>query len=152
MSIPVVFDTTRLVSYDVRMPKKPLTAEEITAAQRLRTVWESKKRELKLTQEEMAHRCGWETQGAFAHYLNQKNPLNIEAVIKIATVLQVSTEDIWPGLVPPPPPLPERPVSDEALRIALAIDSLRPADRAALRAVVDAFLKSKGVSLYAQAS
>ena len=129
------------------MPKNPLTSDEVEAARRLRRIWDSKRRELGLTQEKVAHLCEWSTQGAFGHYLNKKNALNVEAVIKLSCALQVSPDDIWPGLVPVPP-APAGVVSDDALRLALAIESLRPEDRAALRAVVDAFLESKGVSLY----
>lgn len=133
------------------MPKKSLTLDEAEAARRLRRIWDMKRRELGLTQEMVAHLCGWGTQGAFGHYLTQKNALNVEAVLKLSRVLQVLPDDIWPGLVPAPPALPGV-VSDEALRLALAIESLRPEDRAALQAVVAAFLESKGVSLYGRAS
>lgn len=133
------------------MPKKLLTVDEVEDAWRLRRVWDSKRHELGLTQEKVAHLCEWGTQGAFSHYLNRKNPLNVDAVIRLSRVLQVSPDDIWPGLVPVPPS-PAGAVSDDALRLAVAIESLRPEDRAALQAVVAAFLESKGVSLYGLAS
>lgn len=36
------------------------------------------------------------TQGALGHYLNGYNPLNLEARIKFATILNKDVKEIWP--------------------------------------------------------
>lgn len=77
--------------------RRALTPEEADDAERLRAVWFRKNRELGLTQEVAAAECGW-TQGAFGHYLRGRVPLNLEAVLKIARVLQISPAEISPRL------------------------------------------------------
>lgn len=128
--------------------KRELTESERESALRLRRIWERKRLELGLTQEKVAYACGWSTQGAFGHYLQGKNPLNMDAVFKLAKVLQVDPRDIMPGLHDvlkeffpeikgsgSGQPLP---VSEEVLRVALAIQSLPAKDRASLQKIVDA--------------
>lgn len=78
--------------------KRELTESERECASRLRQIWERKRLELDLTQEKVAYACGWSTQGAFGHYLQGKNPLNIDAVFRLARVLQVDPREIMPGL------------------------------------------------------
>lgn len=81
------------------MKRRQLTPREQNAAKRLAEIWRKKKTELGLTQETAAHRCGWETQGAFYQYLAGKIPLNLEATLKIADVLEVAPGEIFPELV-----------------------------------------------------
>lgn len=76
--------------------------EELADAKRLQTLWLRKKRELHLTQEQVAADCGW-TQGAFGHYLHGRVSLNLEAVLKLARVLEVNPTEIterWLELIP----------------------------------------------------
>lgn len=81
------------------MKRRQLTPREQNAAKRLAEIWNKKKTELGLTQETAAHRCGWETQGAFYQYVAGKIPLNLKATLKIADVLQVAPGEIFPELV-----------------------------------------------------
>lgn len=48
----------------------------------MKEIWQSKRSELKITQQDVANEIGGITQGAISHYLNGKNPLNL----KIASV------------------------------------------------------------------
>lgn len=68
------------------------------ATQRLRAAWDSKKKDLKLTQEIAAELMGFETQSTVSHYLNGKAPLNTDAALKFAVLLRVKPEDLRPDL------------------------------------------------------
>lgn len=130
--------------------KRELTIEEREWAVRLRRLWERQRRVLGLTQEKVALACGWSTQGAFAHYLTGKNPLNIDAVFRLARVLEVDPREIMPelhellvGFFPElGVPGSSSPVSEEALRIALAIQLLPVSERASLSKIVAALAQS----------
>ncbi|ENH0623147.1 helix-turn-helix transcriptional regulator [Escherichia coli] len=78
------------------MKRKPLSEIDLQAAQRLKEIWTTKKTQLGLTQERAAEILGFSTQGAVSHYLNGQTPLNLEAVIKFAGLLQVPPESIRP--------------------------------------------------------
>jgi SOS-response transcriptional repressor LexA len=75
-----------------------MTPTEKADAARLLAIWNKKKRSLNLTQEGVALSCGWSSQGAFNNYLHGRNPLNIDAVLKLAQVLQVEPIEIMPGI------------------------------------------------------
>ena len=72
--------------------KKPRPSQD-DAATRLRSIWDSKKRELGLTQEEAGARMGM-TQGAVWQYLNGRIQLNTAAALKFARLLEVSPSEI----------------------------------------------------------
>jgi transcriptional regulator with XRE-family HTH domain len=92
----------------VARKRRELTPEEQRAAERLRKIWERKKRNLNLTQESAAIACGWESgQSAMSQYLGGFVPLNVEAVLKLAKVLQVHPTEIMPEVADLLPPLPE---------------------------------------------
>ena len=76
---------------------RKLSEEQIADAQRLKSLWE---REFKgkISQEEVAHRCGWKTQGAFNQYLNGKIPIGLQALLKMSRALGVDPSRISPGL------------------------------------------------------
>lgn len=78
------------------MKRKSLSEQDIEAAHRLKEIWNSRKTELGLTQDRAAEILGFATQGAVSHYLNAKTPLNLEAVLKFANLLQVAPESIRP--------------------------------------------------------
>ncbi|MEJ9962468.1 helix-turn-helix transcriptional regulator [Escherichia albertii] len=80
------------------MKRKPLSEIDLQAAQRLKEIWATKKTQLGLTQERAAEILGFSTQGAVSHYLNGQTPLNLEAVIKFAGLLQVPPESIRPDM------------------------------------------------------
>ncbi|CNJ97249.1 XRE family transcriptional regulator [Yersinia mollaretii] len=98
--------------------KRKLSDEDLQAAERLRAIWNYKRGMLGLTQEKAADIMGYNTQGAVSHYLNGVTPLNTDAVIKFASLLMVSPEEIRPELSelfsyvrkgPPPPSEHEEP-------------------------------------------
>lgn len=129
--------------------KRELTEPERDCAARLRRIWERKRLALGLTQEKVAYACGWSTQGAFGHYLQGKNPLNIDAVFRLARVLEVDPREIMPGLhemllsfFPELGGSTPLPLSEEVVRVALAIQSLPAKDRASLQKIVDALAQS----------
>ncbi|EHE7090088.1 helix-turn-helix domain-containing protein [Salmonella enterica subsp. enterica serovar Enteritidis] len=68
------------------------------ATQRLRAIWDAKKRDLKLTQEIAADLMGFETQSTVSHYLNGKAPLNTNAALKFSVLLRVKPEELRPDL------------------------------------------------------
>ncbi|MFP2768070.1 LexA family transcriptional regulator [Oceanisphaera sp. KMM 10153] len=85
------------------MKRRPLSDAEKADAERLKSIYNRRKRELagsgvRLTQEELASRCGWAGQSAVSQYLNGRVPLNIEAVMKFARELGVEVADISPNL------------------------------------------------------
>lgn len=136
----------------VMVAKRELTTDERNCAARLQEIWERKRRMLGLTQEKVALACGWSTQSAFAHYLNGKNPLNIDAVFRLSRVLEVDPREIMPELHEllveffPEIGVPgsAQPVNEEVLRVALAIQTLPAKDRASLSKIVAALAQSIG--------
>jgi SOS-response transcriptional repressor LexA len=81
----------------VFMERKPLSKADKLAADRLRAIWDSKKKKLGLTQEIAAQRLHFETQGAVSHYLRGYTPLNTDATVKFANLLEVPPTDIRPN-------------------------------------------------------
>lgn len=79
------------------MTDQLLSAEEQAAAVRLKAIWDSKKKPLKLTQQRFADTQGW-TQSNVNHYLNGRAPLNRSAVLLFATALKVDPKTIYPEL------------------------------------------------------
>lgn len=80
------------------MKKKPLDSKELEDSQRLRKIWDEKKVALRLTQEKAADALGFETQSTVSQYLNGRNPLNTDAILKFASLLGVKPEEIRPEL------------------------------------------------------
>lgn len=84
--------------------RRELTHEEKAEAGRLKAIYARRKSEARargenLTQEIVGHRCGWESaQSATNQYLNAKVPLNLEAVLKLADVLDFDVSDVSPRL------------------------------------------------------
>lgn len=76
--------------------RRPLTAREKIAQQNLRAIWNAKKKGLELTQERAAHQLGWSSQGTVGQYLLGRVPLNTDALLKFAKLLQVKPTDIDP--------------------------------------------------------
>ncbi len=85
--------------YIVVMAAKPLDYEQLKDAERLRKIFELRKREdPSWSQEKLAHACGWKTQGSVNQYLHGKIPLNLPALKKFAEALKFSIEEISPSL------------------------------------------------------
>ena len=72
--------------------------DEKRAAERIRKIWLSKKRELGLTQERAAELVGW-TQGGFNAYINARSPLTLQAVLKFSKLLDVSPSELAPEII-----------------------------------------------------
>ncbi|SFU28342.1 LexA family protein [Xenorhabdus koppenhoeferi] len=77
--------------------KKKLTAEQLADATRLKELFESKKKQLSISQETLAEEIG-KTQSAISHYLNGINALNLEMATYFAQKLGVQIADFSPSL------------------------------------------------------
>lgn len=83
--------------------RRELSAEETNDAKRLAEVFKQRKAELKaqgvrMTQETLAHDCGWKGQSAVSQYTNGRIPLNLDALIRLSGALGVKPERISPRL------------------------------------------------------
>lgn len=76
------------------MQRRPLTDEEIQAADRLREIWDRRAKDLNLTQEKAAHALGFKNQSAVSQYLNGRVPLSAKALAGLSRLLEVTPEDI----------------------------------------------------------
>jgi len=74
--------------------RRPLTAEEKLWAENLSKIWHAKKKGLGLTQQKAAEIAGWSSQGSVTQYINGKIPLNTDAKIAFAKMLEVPVSDI----------------------------------------------------------
>lgn len=79
------------------MKKKPLTAEQLNDASRLKEIYDSKKKELGLSQEILAEKLGV-SQSAVAQMFAGKNALNMKRAFELATILGVPVEQFSPSL------------------------------------------------------
>ncbi|AOM39450.1 LexA family protein [Xenorhabdus hominickii] len=77
--------------------KKKLTPEQLADAARLKDLFESKKKQLGISQETLAEEIG-KTQSAISHYLNGINALNLEMATYFAQKLNVKIADFSPSL------------------------------------------------------
>ncbi|WP_158784633.1 LexA family transcriptional regulator [Pantoea sp. BAV 3049] len=77
--------------------KKVLTTEQHEDAKRLKALYESKKKQLGITQYGIAEALEI-SQGAVGHYLNGRIPLNLNVAAKFAEMLQISINDFSPRL------------------------------------------------------
>lgn len=89
------------VAYTVPLMGTPGRRRELDAAEKqaqgnLRRIWDEKREQLGLTQEGAAHRLGWKNQSAVNQYINGVIPLNTEATLKFAGLLQVHPREIDP--------------------------------------------------------
>lgn len=77
--------------------KKTLTPVQIADAERLKAIYEAKKKELGITQQSIADMLDI-SQGGVGHYLNGRNALNAAAASVFAKVLQVDVSAFSPSL------------------------------------------------------
>lgn len=77
--------------------KKRLTNEQLKDAERLKAIYESKKKSLGITQQYIADELNM-TQSAVGHYLNGRNALNVSAALMFARILGVQIDDFSPHL------------------------------------------------------
>jgi phage repressor protein C with HTH and peptisase S24 domain len=102
------------------MPAQPLTPAQLADAARLRSLyeeWKDRRRANKepASQEAVAAVLGFNSQSSVSQYVNGKIPLNINALVKFAGLLEVSPEAISPDL------------AAEIERIATAVPETRQA-------------------------
>ncbi|KYO76968.1 HTH-type transcriptional regulator PrtR [Pseudomonas aeruginosa] len=86
-----------LWEYDSKMSKKPLPPDRKDECLQLKAIFNSRKRDLGLTQEKLAHLLGI-NQSSVSHYLNGVNPLNAQAAAAFAEILQVHVREFSPRL------------------------------------------------------
>ncbi|MES4613029.1 MAG: LexA family protein [Ewingella sp.] len=77
--------------------KRTLTTEQLQDASRLKALYESKKKELGITQQDVADQLEI-SQGAVGHYLNGRNPINLNVAAVFANLLQVQIADFSPSI------------------------------------------------------
>jgi len=77
--------------------KRILTNEQVADAARLKAIYEAKKKELGISQQDIADSLGI-SQGAVGHYLNGRNPLNIKVAAQFSSILKVPVEQFSPSL------------------------------------------------------
>lgn len=77
--------------------KKTLTPVQIADAERLKAIYEAKKKELGITQQSIADMLDI-SQGGVGHYLNGRNALNAAVAAVFAKVLQVDVTEFSPSL------------------------------------------------------
>lgn len=84
--------------------RKPLTPEERIEAAILKTIYVKRKTQAlkagkRLTQESIGEACGWSSaQSVVNQYMSGKIPLNIDALLKFAKVLDFAPADVSPRL------------------------------------------------------
>ncbi|MFO1430555.1 MAG: helix-turn-helix transcriptional regulator [Candidatus Competibacteraceae bacterium] len=127
-----------------RINKRALTPDEENARNRLKRIWEAKRKVLGLTQQNVADRCGWSSQSTTGHYLSGRLALNTDAVLALARVLNVNPNEIWPNLLPNLKL--DDVVSPDVAHIARAIDNLPDQDRQLVLTVISRFLPSHDLS------
>lgn len=98
--------------------KRETTPEEKLNAQRLKSIWTSKKSELGMTQDKLGEKLGM-SQSAITQYLNGVIPLNLEAIMGFCSALHCLPSDIDPELTF------SAPLTSEELMI---LESYRKAD------------------------
>lgn len=77
------------------VPKRPLTAEEIADAQRLKTAWNGYKRANKgASQEWLSTKTGIGNQSLINQYLNGGIPLNVKALLAICKAIDADPHSI----------------------------------------------------------
>lgn len=79
------------------MTKKALDPERKAESDKLKAIFNSKKRDLGLTQEKLAHALDM-NQSSVSHYLNGVNPLNAPVAAEFSKILDVPVEDFSPRL------------------------------------------------------
>lgn len=77
--------------------KKTLTSAQIADAERLKALYEAKKKELGITQQSIADMLDI-SQGGVGHYLNGRNALNAAVAAVFARALQVVSLILAPAL------------------------------------------------------
>ncbi|HAT1525155.1 TPA: helix-turn-helix domain-containing protein [Morganella morganii] len=77
--------------------KRELTTEQQADADRLKALYESKKKSMGITQQHIADMLDI-SQGGVGHYLNGRNPLNVQIASVFSNILQVPISEFSPSL------------------------------------------------------
>lgn len=77
--------------------KRELTTEQLDDAGRLKALYESKKKTMGITQQHIADMLEI-SQGGVGHYLNGRNPLNVQIASVFSNLLQVPISEFSPSL------------------------------------------------------
>jgi len=80
------------------MPAKPLTPEQKQDAERLKGIYDERKKELKLSQELLADEFGFSAQSVVNQYLIGRIPLNVKTAVKFAEHLRCRVSDFSPSI------------------------------------------------------
>lgn len=78
--------------------KRPLTGEEAAECAALKAIYNARKKELRLTQDELGERLGGIGQSGVSHYLNGVNALNPSVAAGFARELKVPVAEFSPRL------------------------------------------------------
>ncbi len=105
--------------------KKDFTPRWAKAQANLERLWESKHKELKLTQEKAAHKLGFANQSMAHQHIRGITALNVESVLKWAKLLWVHPAEIDPEIQEL---LPAVAVSEASGAYLLSEPSRRPID------------------------
>lgn len=120
------------------MSDQILSEVEKAAARRLKSIWDSKRKVLKLTQQNFADTQGW-NQSNVSHYLLGRAPLNRSAVLLFATALKVDPKTIYPEIFENLLLSPTNP-DDEFMDLW---EQCSPPQREALKLMMKTFLSQK---------
>ncbi|MCX9065099.1 helix-turn-helix domain-containing protein [Citrobacter portucalensis] len=77
--------------------KKDISPAQAEDAKRLKAIYEAKKKALGVTQQSIADELDI-TQGAVGHYLNGRNPLNLQVALVFSRILGVDVREFSPDL------------------------------------------------------
>jgi len=80
------------------MSEKKLDGSQRTAQRNLAKIWQDKHKKLGLTLEKAGEICGWSKQMS-NHYLKGRSPLNITALSKFSSCLEVTPIEIFPDYI-----------------------------------------------------
>lgn len=95
--MPLAFGEYYRQEYDSRMTKKALDPARKAECDKLKAIFNSKKHDLGLTQEKLAHALDM-NQSSVSHYMNGVNPLNAAAASAFARILGVDVFEFSPRL------------------------------------------------------
>lgn len=79
------------------MIKRTITTRDIENAARLKAVYTAKKKQLKLNQTTLGQRIGFE-QATVSQYMNATIAMNLSAIMKFASALDVKPQEIDPSI------------------------------------------------------
>ena len=80
------------------MTNRQITAADRENAQRLRAIWNAKKKQLELNQVKAAAKLGFRYQSTVSQYLNCNIALNTDVILKFAQLLEVDPARIDPSI------------------------------------------------------